>query len=135
MTIICQNFTVFMDILHFCTVFKTWKVCTPNCTLKINFFAIHIITTFKVLKKNYFLSNFWLHICKSVWYRKLANICKSMQICKPFTKYFFFKCLSIFWGKMSLPQTVYFSISNFWYKLTQPTVYTVVRYDVYLQIV
>ena len=24
---------------------------------------------------------------------------------------------------MSLPQTVYFSISNFWYKLTQPNVY------------
>ena len=30
-----------------------------------------------------------------------------------------------FLGKMSLPQTVYFSISNFLYKLTQPTVHTV----------
>ena len=28
-----------------------------------------------------------------------------------------------FLGKMSLPQTVNFSISNVWYKLTQPTVY------------
>ena len=27
---------------------------------------------------------------------------------------------------MSLPQTVYFSISNFWYKLTQPTVHSTV---------
>ena len=27
-----------------------------------------------------------------------------------------------FFGKMSLPQNVYFSISNFWYKLTQPNV-------------
>ena len=26
-----------------------------------------------------------------------------------------------FFGKMSLPQTVYFSISNIWYKLTQPS--------------
>ena len=26
-------------------------------------------------------------------------------------------------GKISLPQTVYFSISNFWYKLTQPNVH------------
>ena len=34
---------------------------------------------------------------------------------------FFNKCLSIFFGKMSLPQTVFFSISNFWYKLTQPS--------------
>ena len=31
-----------------------------------------------------------------------------------------------FFGKMSLPQTVYFSISNFLYKLTQPTVYCIV---------
>ena len=28
-----------------------------------------------------------------------------------------------FFGKMSLPQTVYFSISNFVYKLTQPIIY------------
>ena len=28
-----------------------------------------------------------------------------------------------FWGKMSLPQTVYFSISNFLYKLTQPNIH------------
>ena len=27
-----------------------------------------------------------------------------------------------FFGKLSLPQTVYFSVSNFLYKLTQPTV-------------
>ena len=27
-----------------------------------------------------------------------------------------------FLGKMSLPQTIYFSISDFWYKLTQPNV-------------
>ena len=41
------------------------------------------MTKFKVLKQNYFLSNFLLHIFKSVGYRKLANIRKSMQICKP----------------------------------------------------
>ena len=33
------------------------------------------------------------------------------------------KCLSIFFAKMSLPQTVHFSISNFLYKLTQPNVH------------
>ena len=32
-----------------------------------------------------------------------------------------------FFGKMSLPQTVYFSISNFWYKLTQPNICTIVH--------
>ena len=80
MTIIFQNFVVFRDFLHFCTVFKTWKVCTPNSIL---------------LKQNYFLSNFWLHIFKSVEYRKLANIRKSMQIRKPVVPKNFKKCLSI----------------------------------------
>ena len=74
----------------------------------------HLITKFKVLEYNYFLSNFSVHIFKSVGYRKLANVHKSMQIRKPVvTNIFFFKCLSYFFGKMSLPQTVYFSISNF----------------------
>ena len=45
-----SKFTVFMDFLHFYTIFKTCKVCTPNSTLKIYFFAIYIITKFKVLK-------------------------------------------------------------------------------------
>ena len=43
-----------------------------------------------------------------------ANPCKfSCQLCP---KKFFF-------SKMSFPQTVHFSISNLWFKLTQPTVY------------
>ena len=46
-----------------------------------------------------------------------------MQIRKPVVPKKIKKCLSIFFGKMSLPQTVYFSISNFLYKLTQPIVY------------
>ena len=50
MTLIFPNFTVFRDFLHFCTVFKTWKVGTINSTLKIYFFAIYIIEKFKVLK-------------------------------------------------------------------------------------
>ena len=29
---------------------------------------------------------------------------------------------------MSFPQTVYFSISNFWYKLTQPKLYSTYMY-------
>ena len=54
---------------------------------------------------------------------KLANIRKSMQIRKPVvpTKKMFLSLSNIF-GKMSLPQTVYFYLSNFLYKLTQPTV-------------
>ena len=53
------------------------------------------------------------------------QIRKSMQIRKPVVPTNFFKkCLSIFMGKMSLPQTVYFTISNFLYKLTQPNIHT-----------
>ena len=52
------------------------------------------------------------------------QIRKSMQIRKPVVPTnFFLKCLSIFMGKMSLPQTVYFTISNFLYKLTQPNIH------------
>ena len=36
-----------------------------------------------------------------------------------------------FLGKMSLPQTVYFSISNFWYKLTQPTVQYISKFELH----
>ena len=55
-----------------------------------------------------------MHIFKSVGFRQLANIRKSMQIHKPdVPKKFFFKCLAIFWGKMSLPQTVYFLFQIF----------------------
>ena len=75
------------------------RVCTPNSTLKIIFFAIHIITKFKVCEQNYFLSNFWVHIFKSVGYRKLANIRKSMQIRMPVVPKKIKKCLSIFWLK------------------------------------
>ena len=47
-----------------------------------------------------------------------------MQIRKPVVpKQFFLNTFPFFFGKMSLPQTVYFSISNFFYKLTQPTVH------------
>ena len=38
-------------------------------------------------------------------------------------KNFFLKMPFHFFGKMSLPQTVYFSITNFWYKLTQPNLH------------
>ena len=50
-----------------------------------------------------------LHIFKIVGYRNLANIRKFMQICKPVVPK---KMPFHFLGKMSLPQTVYFSISN-----------------------
>ena len=49
-----------------------------------------------------------------------ANPCKfASQLCPKMPFHFF--------GKMSLPQTVYFPISNFWYKLTQPTVRSPLR--------
>ena len=41
------------------------------------------MSTIKFFTAKYFLSNFWLHIFKSVGNRKLANIRKSMQIRKP----------------------------------------------------
>ena len=56
----------------------------------------------------------------------LANSCKfASQLCQ---KIFFIKMPLNFFGKMSLPQTVYFSISNFWYKLTQPNEHPNWRY-------
>ena len=49
-----------------------------------------------------------------------ANPCKfASQLCPNF----FFLNTFPFYGWMSLPQTVYFSISNFLYELTQPTVH------------
>ena len=57
----------------------------------------------------------------SVGYRKIANIRNSMQIRKPVVpKQNLKNAFPFFFGKMSLPHTVYFSISNFLYKLTQP---------------
>ena len=43
-----------------------------------------------------------------------------MQIRMPVVHKTFFFHVFPFFGKMSLPHTVYFSISNFLYKLTQP---------------
>ena len=45
-----------------------------------------------------------------------------MQIRKPVVPKFFFLNAFPFFGEMSLPQTEYFSISKFLYKLTQPIV-------------
>ena len=57
-------------------------------------------------------------------YRKIAKIHKSMQICMPFVqKNVLNNFLTNFFYEMTLPQTVYFPISNFWYKLNQPTVH------------
>ena len=88
----------------------------------IDFFAfLHIFKKEEKFAHLQHIKNFWLHIFKSVGSRKLPNIRKSMQIRMPnLQRKKFKKFLSIFVGKMSLPQTVYFSISNFWYKLTQP---------------
>ena len=59
------------------------------------------------------------------------NPCKfACQLCQKKFK----KCLSNFLGKMSLPQTKYFSISNFLYKLTQPTVHQIASTKVYSNI-
>ena len=120
MTIIFQNFTVFRNFFAFLHSFKTWKVCKPNSTLKIYFFAItnnKIKSTWVNLLSVKFLSAYL-----SVGYRKIANIRNSMQIRKPVVpKQNLKNAFPFFFGKMSLPHTVYFSISNFLYKLTQPT--------------
>ena len=59
--------------------------------------------------KNYLLANFRLHHFKSLGYRKLANICKSMHIRKPFVQKnkkncFLYKCL----GKIISLEVVFF---------------------------
>ena len=66
--------------------------------------------------KNYLIENFRLHNFKSLGYRKLENVHKSMQIRKPFVqkikiKCFLYKVLS----KITSPQTVFFS--NFQFSL------------------
>ena len=75
--------------------------------------------------KNYLLANFRLHHLKSLSYRKLANIRKSMQIHKPFVQKNKKNCfLYKFLGKITLPQIVFFfPISIFCYYLTQPNVH------------
>ena len=66
-----------------------------------------------------------MHIFKSVGYRKLANIRKSMQIRKPVVpkkiKKNAFPFFLVKWVYHKL--YIYFSISNFWYKLTQPVMF------------
>ena len=119
MTIIFPNFTVFRD---FCTFLKKWTVCTPNSTFKKKF-EIYIITNLKYLNKTTFYQIFdciSLKVLDTGSLQLFANLCKSAsQLCqKKITKISFH-----FFGKMSLPQTVYFSISNVWYKLTQPNVH------------
>ena len=59
-----------------------------------------------------------MHIFKSVGYRKLANICKPIQICKPVVPNFFFKCLSIFLVKWVYHNLYIFQFQFFLYKLT-----------------
>ena len=96
MTIIFKICTVYRDFFAFLHIFQNEKFAHLIARWKFIFFAIHIITNLKYLSKTT-LANFWLHILKSGGYRKLANICKSMQIRKPVVqKNFFFKCLSIF---------------------------------------
>ena len=71
------------------------EICTTNGTVKINF--------------------------KSLGYRKLANIGKSMQIRKPFVQKkicFPYKFL----GKITSRQIIFFPISNFCCYLTQPNI-------------
>ena len=64
---------------------------------------------------NYLIANFRLHHFISLGYRKLANIRKTMQIGKPFVqKNIFFCFLPNFLGKMTSPQPVKCSISNFY---------------------
>ena len=86
---------------------------TPSITLQIYFLQPLQKTKFKVLMQNYFLANFRLHHFKSVGYRKLAKLCK--QIAKK-------KFLNNFLSWNDLTTTCIFSISNYWYKLTQPNV-------------
>ena len=64
--------------------------------------------------KNYLLANFRLHHFKSLGFKKLANIQKSMQIRMPFVqKNIFFCFLPNFFSKMASPQPVKCLISNF----------------------
>ena len=80
--------------------------------------------------KNYLLANFRLHNFKSLGYRKLANVHKSMQIRKPFVqKNKKIVSFTNFFGKITSPQTVFFPISNFCYNLTQPSVHTGLSYS------
>ena len=57
--------------------------------------------------KNYLLANFRLHNFKSLGYRKLANVHKSMQIRKPFVEEEKNCFLYKFLGKITSPQTVF----------------------------
>ena len=65
-----------------------------------------------VKKINYIFANVWKLFKTNLRVRNSSQLWKKNAF--PF-----------FLGKMSLPQTVYFSISNFLYKLTQPNVHTV----------
>ena len=116
-----QKWPSFFQVLRFSGLFsffaqfaKKMEICTTNGTLKS--IGLQPMSKQNLLMKNYLLTNFRLHHFKSVGCRKLANVRKSIQICKPFmqkiTIFVFFltflvKCL----------------ISNLWYYLTQPTTY------------
>ena len=66
------------------------------------------------------LSNFWLHIFKSVGYRKLANIRKFMQIRKLVLPKIVFKNAFLFFWENEFTTNCKFFNLKFWYKLTQP---------------
>ena len=58
-------------------------------SLKKLLFATHVKAKFKLHKYNYVLANILHHFSKSVGYRKLENIRKSMQIRKQLVQKFF----------------------------------------------
>ena len=83
--------------------------------------ATHVKTKSKYSRKN-LLANFRLHHFKSVGCRKLANIWKSIQICKPsvqkITTFVFFLIFVV--NDFTTTCTSKVFNSNFWYYLTQP---------------
>ena len=125
-----RKWPLFFKVLRFSELFRIlaqfakMEICTPNGTLKFHFFATHVKTKFKVYMKDYLLAIFRMHHFISVGCRKLANIRKCMQIRKSFVQNNSNFCLlPNFFAKMTPPQPVKCSISNFWYYLTHPTVH------------
>ena len=85
--------------------FTVINQCNPEHRL------VHIST---VIMKNYIFANFNLHNFKSLGYRKLANIRKSMQIQKPFVQKNKNNCfLYKFLGKITSPQIDFFQFPIF----------------------
>ena len=80
MTIIFQNCTVFRAVLHFSTVFKKWKVCTPSSTLKKYFLQHMQKQNLKYLSKTTFyqiLDCTTLKVWATGSLNKFLNPCKS----------------------------------------------------------